>query len=454
MKRLTSTQVLGCGFAVILCLLVFSAYEAARLQRAGGEQQAVAYRQFIHHDDAITAIRRTIWLGGIYARDYFLNRTPAGLHRFAAQRQELQSVGTATLAKLRSASPARFKELEIEPRFAAFIGELRQLESSEAAGIPPAAVFIEATLIPRRLALLAAFEDFRATIRQELVDAQTRFHVDRAIAARRLLFLLGVALFLGVLVAFLSLRYAHRLESERRRHFEAISLAKLELKHLSARLLEVQEQERRALSQELHDEVGQTLTALRMEISQTIPLIQESASRERLLRARQLAERTVQMVRDISLMLRPSLLDDLGLGPALQWQLELFSQRSGIRYRFTGADVGELLPDAIKTCVFRIAQEALNNCEKYARAANVRVILRHAENRVSLEVEDDGIGFSLDPRGLPSQGTGILGMKERAQNLGGSLLVESRPGAGTRIALLLPVVAAVDSGRTLVKELA
>ena len=429
---------LGAGFAVILALLAFSAYEAARLQRAGGEQQGAAYRRFIRQDNAITSIRRTIWLGGINARDYFLNRGAAGRERFSAQLVELERSGRQALAVLREESPRRLAELDLDSQLDDFIGELRQLESPKPNGIPPPAVFIEEVLIPRRLELLALFEDIRSTVRQELVDAQTRYDAERAAAARTLLYLLGTALVLGALVAVASLRYARRLDRERHRHYEAIELAKQELEQLSARLLEIQEQERRSLSQELHDEVGQTLTALRMEISQAIHQVPEVA-RERLQRARQLADQTVRIVRDISLMLRPSLLDDLGLGPAVQWQLERFSSRSGIQYTLIGADIGEHLPDAVKTCVFRIAQEALNNCEKYAGAANLRVILRHENDRVSLEVEDDGAGFKLDARGLPSRGTGILGMKERAHNLGGVLNVESAPGEGTRVALVLPV---------------
>jgi signal transduction histidine kinase len=453
LKKLTSSQVLGAGCAVILALLVFSAYEAARLQRAGGEQQGEAYRRFIRQDDAITSIRRTIWLGGSNARDYFLNRSAAGRERFSGQLAELERTGKEALAVLGGASPRRLQELGLEVQFDEFIGELRQLESPQGAGIPPPTVFIEEVVIPRRLELLALFEDYRATVRQELVDAQTRYDGERAAAARTLLFLLGIALVLGVLVAVVSLRYASRLDRERHRHYEAIEVAKRELEQLSARLLEIQEQERRSLSQELHDEVGQTLTALRMEISQALPQVPAGA-RERLQRARQLADQTVRIVRDISLMLRPSLLDDLGLGAAVQWQLERFSNRSGVEYTLIGAEVGEDLPDELKTCVFRIAQEALNNCEKYARARHLRVILRHDSGRVSFEVEDDGVGFPLDLRGLPARGTGILGMKERAHNLGGVLHVESSPGAGTRVALVLPVKENAAAGAALGRDVA
>jgi len=439
MKRLTSTQVLYGGFAAILGLLVYSAFEAARLQGAGDEQQGLAYRRFLRQDDAITAVRRTVWLGGIYSRDFLLNRSLAGRERFSANLEDLQRSGAEALGTLEDASPARFSELQVRRNFEDFIRELRQLETSRDEALPAPSTIIEEILMPRRLSLLAKFEDFRATVRQELVDAQTRYDAARADAARTLLYLLGAAISIGVLVALASLRYAARLERERQRHFEAISVANQELENLSARVLEIQEHERRALSQELHDEVGQTLTALRMEISQVIAVVPESASRDRLQRARQLVEATTEMVRDISLMLRPALLDDLGLGPALQWQLERFSSRSGIRYSFEGADVGEQLSDPVKTCVFRIAQETLNNCEKYAQASAVHAVLRHEAGLVSLEVKDDGLGFNLDGRGLPPRGTGILGMKERAQKLGGTLTVDAQPGSGTRVSLLLPV---------------
>lgn len=439
MKKLTSTQALAGGFAVILALLVYSTFEAAALQRAGGERQAAAHRRFVFQDDAITAARRTVWLGGIFARDYFIDHSPAGRQRFAVQLAELERGGLHHLATLRKHATDRFDELELENSFREYISELRRISAPGGDSLGPPNLFIEEVVIPRRLSLLSQFEDVRSSVRQELVEAQSRYDAERATAAGTLIYLLAAALFLGFCVAFLSVRYANRLERDRQASYEATATANRELENLSARLLEIQEQERRTLSQELHDEVGQTLTALRMEISQSIPRVADPTACERLGRARQLAERTVQMVRDISLMLRPSLLDDLGLGAALQWQIERFSSRSGIAYRFDGAEVGEHLPDSIKTCVFRIAQEALNNCEKYARASSVHIVLRHQDDRVSLEVSDDGCGFSLDRRGLPSRGTGILGMKERAQNLGGSLAVDSRPGAGTRVALILPV---------------
>ncbi|HEU0123620.1 MAG TPA: sensor histidine kinase [Bryobacteraceae bacterium] len=444
MKRLTSTQALASGFVVILGLLVYSAREAFRFQYAGAQEQSQAYQRFIQLDDAVSALRRTVFMGGIYARDYFLDWDASGRVEFRAHLAELELAAENALRVIRASEPAWEENRQIVASFHSFFQDLRPIEILNPAVADAPSHIIEDVLLPRRLRLLSLLEDLRAHVRRELAVGQTRFQADRAAAARRLVLVLSIAIFFGVIVAVWSLRYALRLERERQRNVEALTLANSELENLSNRLLEIQEQERRSLSQELHDEVGQTLTALRMELSHAITLVREPVSQERLLRARALVERTVAMVRNISLMLRPSLLDDLGLGPALQWQLEQFSNRSGIAYTLEGGELGEQLSDAVKTCVFRIAQEALNNCEKYACAISVNVVLSQQSDRVTLMVRDDGVGFTLDERGLPSRGTGILGMKERAQKQNGTLTVTSHPGEGTTVYLMLPSAPDVD----------
>jgi len=426
MKRsFHSLHVLGGGFAAILILLAASAWEALELQAAGGAAQQAAYHRFVAEEDAVSAFRRVIWQGGIASRDYFLSPNAAGQELLSRSVNGLESQGNVALGKLRDLDGEVLGSLRVDAEFQVWLRELR------AAPDKPRA-YIAEVLVPRRLSALSLIEEFRNQGRKELMEAQDRFLAERTEASRTLITLLVASLTVGMAVAFLSLRIAARNERERQIHSR-------ELEGLSARLLEVQEEERRSLSRELHDEVGQSLTALRMEISHAMSLLAGGEARTRLIRARELAERTVRMVRDISLLLRPSLLDDLGLGAALQWQLEDFGRRSGIRTDFTGADVGEDLSDLAKTCVFRIAQEALHNCEKYSRASLVRVILGQEGNRLQLEVLDDGVGFSLDARGLPLGGTGIVGIKERAQKLGGTVLVESQPGKGARILVQIPV---------------
>ena len=143
-------------------------------------------------------------------------------------------------------------------------------------------------------------------------------------------------------------------------------------------------------------------------------------------------------IRSISGLLRPTLLDDLGLVPALQFQLEDFLRRSGIACEFTEDGVEEHLPDPVKTCVYRVVQEALHNCEKHSGASKIRVAVRQFDECLVAKVEDDGRGFSSTAQ--RSSGLGLLGMRERSAAAGGSVIIDSAPGQGTRIALRIPLV--------------
>src|SRR5262249_47677677 len=160
-------------------------------------------------------------------------------------------------------------------------------------------------------------------------------------------------------------------------------------------LLEAQEEERRRIARELHDEIGQTLTALRIEVSHAHALWKTGSpgAGERLERARALAEKTVRTVRDISLLLRPPLLDDLGLGEALHWNTEESTRRTGIACDFSEEGLENSLPEPYKICVYRIVQEALHNCEMHAAATRVRVSIRQEAHRLLADVEDNGRGL-------------------------------------------------------------
>jgi len=163
-----------------------------------------------------------------------------------------------------------------------------------------------------------------------------------------------------------------------------------------------------------------------------------AAIREPLARARNLAETTVQSVRNISVLLRPSMLDDLGLGPALQWLTEEFSRRTGVPCDLRG-EVSDSLPDAVKTCVYRVTQEALRNCEKHSRATEVIVTVNEGKTELGVVVEDNGAGFPPSKVRNPSS-LGVLGMRERASSLGGNLLTANRPAGGAIVRLTVPLV--------------
>ena len=218
-----------------------------------------------------------------------------------------------------------------------------------------------------------------------------------------------------------------------------ISHAREELQRLSASIVAAQEDERRSISRELHDEVGQALTGVLVELANLSTLIRigdyETLSGKTAEIKREV-EASIGVVRNMALLLRPSMLDDLGLVPALQWQAREVSKRAGVWVKVSAAGVDEL-PEKHKTCVYRIVQEALHNAVQHAAARTVTVTVAQQNERLQLAIEDDGKGF--DPQ--LTKGMGILGMEERVSHLNGAFSIESEPGRGTIVHVDLPLSA-------------
>ena len=150
---------------------------------------------------------------------------------------------------------------------------------------------------------------------------------------------------------------------------------------------------------------------------------------------RAMAEKTVNEVRDLALLLRPSMLDDFGLVPALKWQARELGKRTGLHVAVQADDSADGLPDEHQTCIYRLVQEALNNAARHASARNVEVRVKRDNALVAFSVRDDGAGF--DPRLV--RGLGLLGMEERVRRLGGSVRIDSQPGRGTLVSAELPL---------------
>jgi signal transduction histidine kinase len=151
---------------------------------------------------------------------------------------------------------------------------------------------------------------------------------------------------------------------------------------------------------------------------------------------RRLAGDSVKVVRNISLLLRPSMLDDLGLLPALEWQAREVSRQSGMRVSVAAEDSLDELPETHKTCLYRLVQEALHNCSRHSGGRTVRITVRCESHWLRLSVQDDGTGFEV----AREKGLGLLGMQERVTSLGGEFLIKSEPGCGTLLAASLPFV--------------
>jgi signal transduction histidine kinase len=300
--------------------------------------------------------------------------------------------------------------------------------------------FWRTEVYPRRTTMLGIADEIAAFNEQQLNAGNQQVGDLFAQFRLRLGITLAVTLGLGLGLAAFSVSRILRLESEAALRYAEIAKAREELKELSARLVEAQENERRAISRELHDEVGQSLSALLVELGNLSAALSGGMMGE--LRGhveviRKLAEGSVEVVRNMALLLRPSMLDDFGLVPALQWQAREVSKRTGMRVDLAADHVADDLPEEHKTCVYRVVQEALNNCSKHAAAKMVRVTVHQESSNLLLTIQDDGHGF--DARN--ARGLGLLGMEERVTHLGGSFQVDSESGHGTLLTVGLPLKA-------------
>jgi signal transduction histidine kinase len=238
-------------------------------------------------------------------------------------------------------------------------------------------------------------------------------------------------------IAFLSAVHVNRVEQRLRLEQEKDARTAEELQRLSAKLVSAQEEERRTIARELHDEIGQVLTVIKMELAHAQKHITAGGGGPDLLDdARSITDRALHAVRDISHFLHPPLLDDLGLSAAVDWYVQSINKRHELRVEFTAENMAARLPSELEVALYRIVQEGLTNVLRHARAHRciVELVRRDAERSVRVTVRDDGVGFDPSaPKGgaRTSPGLGLVGIRERVAQLGGTLHLHSEPGRGT-----------------------
>jgi PAS domain S-box-containing protein len=225
----------------------------------------------------------------------------------------------------------------------------------------------------------------------------------------------------------------HAAEEKLKESYEAI-------RTLTGYLQNVREQERLNISREIHDELGQLLTVLKMDVSWLNKKIggENSMVKEKLSEILNLVDTTVRSIRRIASELRPTLLDDLGLYAAMEWHLEEFERRSGIRRELVIPENELALSDSLKIGIFRIFQESLTNVARHSEAKNVNVSLLQKDNQLILTIRDNGIGFEQGPMATKKT-LGLLGMKERSMMMGGVYNITSARGAGTTVTVIIPL---------------
>ena len=235
--------------------------------------------------------------------------------------------------------------------------------------------------------------------------------------------------------------------TERSRESQELERSRRELRRLSANQVDAREEERRRIARELHDELGQRLTALKMELAALATQTPLGGSRERIASMLEMVDETVASVRRIATDLRPLMLDDLGLNAAIEWLANGWARRMGIAVQLHLGEADPPLGEAASIALYRMVQEALTNVARHARATEVQIEIRHEAGELVLTVQDNGTGFA-EPSMYREGSHGLMGMRERAYMLGGQFEIGTSSGGGGHITVRLPLAAGARPGAT------
>lgn len=440
-RRLGSRTALFAGFGALLVLMVILCVDALHTLAAFETNDTRIRQDFLYRERTLEQVRAGLYESSTIMRDYIL------LDRSERQDQQalltqLESIRSDTTRVLRACiqslpldkrKPWEHLAVELE-NYWSKAGHTITSGPIEKAGSGNSV--LHADILSQHAEILKIAKEVSGVNDAELTEAEGRISKVSAQFRHRLVMVATIALSFGLILATATIVYAGRLEKSVEEKYRESLEAQGELKKLSKRLVEAEERERRAISRELHDEVGQSLSAMLLEVESLTEMSNEDGGfRHGLQNIKMLAENCVNEVRNMALLLRPSMLDDLGLIAALEWQAREVSRRTGMLVETVSENVSDALSDEHRTCVYRIVQEALNNSSRHAYARNVRVVVRQEPNRLSVSIDDDGKGF--DPSRL--RGLGLVGMNERVSQLGGELKVESDPARGTCLRVELPL---------------
>jgi signal transduction histidine kinase len=439
-------RLLLAGFGGLLLLLLVAGGDALMVLSQVRTNEAGERNLYLRRAAALDQVRNGIYQTAIVMRAYLLTANPqesaAQLEQWSIARQNteaalqeckavLDTADAPELATLQAEVAVYWKQLEFLPTIPA---KDRRVLGGE---------YLNREVVRRRGATLDLVDRIDQMNARQMAagDAQLSRTFDQL--RLRLLLMLAATVLAGAVLAAFTVRRTLRLEQELQQRYEEGVRTRQELQELSARLVSAQEEERRAISRELHDEVGQSLSALLMEAGNAAAHLSPQADpaqdiaqfRRHVDSIKKLAEASVQVIRNMALLLRPSMLDDFGLLPALEWQAREVSKRTGLRVQVSADEAAGELPDELRTCIYRVVQEALHNCARHAQARTVKVTVDQEPTRIVLTVEDDGHGF--DARRV--RGLGLVGMEERVNHLGGAFAVKSAPGSGTRVEVELPL---------------
>jgi signal transduction histidine kinase len=437
---LTTRFALGLGFGGLILIMTLGGIAAQLVLRHIRRDDDRIRGQFLFRNHILNEIKSELYLSGTYIRDYLLDPDPS---RAEAHRVSLEAVGKEMEIALRSYAA------QVEPAETTQLAALRTELSNYWQILGPSLkwsgeerrlkgyLFLRDAVYPRRTAMLEIAGRISDLNEQQLNAGNTRIASLLLDFQNRLAMALVATVILSLGMAGYTMWKILGLESNAESRYREAAESRKQLTNLSAKLLQAQETERRALSRELHDEVGQSLSGVILDlhnISNALATSSPGESRLHIDNVKGAVENTVRVVRNMALLLRPSMLDDLGLVPALRWQARELSKRTPMDVSVAAQWVSDDLPDDYKTCVYRVVQEALHNCSRHSLATTVRIGVTQEPGRLLLSIRDDGKGFHVEQ----SKGLGLLGIEERVGQLGGKCEIQSEPGNGTLLAIELP----------------
>lgn len=441
--------VLLLGFGGLLAMLLIAGFEAlSTLQQLHADEQT-SRQIFLTRNRYLLEFRSTLDVYGNRIDEYFLSYNPdiqnSAANDFAILARRIDSSLKAYPARRQ---PEEQQLLDtMQKTLAEQEASLNTALSEDHRGDPEQMNrMLYKEVMPRNQRLISAIEKVELWNQHEFGTSGAAMLQSFSRYETHLSRLLLIVLSSGLLLSIGSIVYITRQDREARRRYAELLESRNALSRFPSSLLDAQEEERRSISRELHDEVGQSLGALLVDVGRlkaTIPADNADAQ-EKLAQIKTTAENTVNAVRNIALLLRPSMLDDLGLIAAIEWQAREISRRSTMEVEVetpAGVSVSDSLAEDYKICIYRVTQEALNNAARHSGGRRAWVQLKQTAEHIAVTIRDDGHGFDSHK----TRGLGLLGMEERVRRLGGKLEITSHPGAnssqGTVLRAELPLQA-------------
>ena len=429
------------AFSGVFAVWLASAFMfVSRMSRV--DTQAAALRaQVLNNEHLLSTVSTETLLSAVYLRDVLLDPSPANRASFEGRLGEIRTEVDGAVSEyvpLVEAESERRQWERLQRELRAYWDSMPStLTLADLHTQADARALLRESVVPRRESIIRLAADIHDLGRRGLEQARQELEQERQTLRQRAWQISSVAALVGMGIALLATRHVGRLQVTIRGQQVRDEQQKVELARLSSRLMETQEQERRRIARELHDDVGQALGAIKLELASAERQLSAGSPAHLLDEARAITDQALQAVRDVSQVLHPSMLDDLGLPDTVDWYLKGFERRSTVRTQLTVDGIAGRLPQDVAVCAYRVIQEATTNISRHAEATVCRVTLTARPGAIEIVIEDDGRGFDSVATGR--RGLGLVSVRERVAGLGGRMALDSRPGRGTRMSIELPI---------------